>query len=430
MIPVTYVKDLKPSYDMDHGLVYASPARGPWNIVHVGTLVPEAHEIFVCPTSCLRGVVLTTAEMGVHDKLSTIAVGEDNILDGDMEERLHDGIVEVIETLPKRPRMAMVFTSCIHHFLAVNYQRVYRVLRKEYPDIDFTDTYMDPIMRRKIAPMPSLFRQMHRVLQPMEKHAMQANVVGSMFAFHEHSDFAAWFKSQSVDLRQLQDMETYDEFKDMASSKMNFVFHRYGVPLAKDLQIRLGQPWMMIHLGYDYDVIDRDMALACDAMGIARMADEEIKMLRKACEDKAKETLGLLGDVPIVIDYTAIDEPFGCALFLLRHGFNVEAVYTDNYLESEEILQSLQQIKPMLKVYPTVNWNMRVLDRERDGKIVALGQKAAYFNDTDYFVDIVDNAHMQGYRGIMRFLDLLADAYVNQKDMRSLIQVKGWGCAC
>ena len=146
MIPVTYVKDLKPSYDMDHGLVYASPARGPWNIVHVGTLVPEAHEIFVCPTSCLRGVVLTTAEMGVHDKLSTIAVGEDNILDGDMEERLHDGIVEVIETLPKRPRMVMVFTSCIHHFLAVNYQRVYRVLRKEYPDVTLQELgeMMDP----------------------------------------------------------------------------------------------------------------------------------------------------------------------------------------------------------------------------------------------------------------------------------------------
>ena len=28
------------------GLEYASPARGTWNIVHTGMLIPEAHEIF------------------------------------------------------------------------------------------------------------------------------------------------------------------------------------------------------------------------------------------------------------------------------------------------------------------------------------------------------------------------------------------------
>ena len=29
------------------GLEYATPARGTWNIVHTGMLIPEAHEIFV-----------------------------------------------------------------------------------------------------------------------------------------------------------------------------------------------------------------------------------------------------------------------------------------------------------------------------------------------------------------------------------------------
>ena len=122
----------------------------------MGTLVPEGHQIFVCPTSCLRGVVLTTAEMGAMDKLSTITVGEDNILEGDMEETLHEGTRKVIESLPVRPRMMMIFTSCIHHFLAVNYQRIYRLLREEYPDIDFVDCYMHPIMRRTSPPVPTL----------------------------------------------------------------------------------------------------------------------------------------------------------------------------------------------------------------------------------------------------------------------------------
>ena len=36
------------------GLEYASPARGTWNIVHTGMLIPEAHEIFVCGAGCLQ----------------------------------------------------------------------------------------------------------------------------------------------------------------------------------------------------------------------------------------------------------------------------------------------------------------------------------------------------------------------------------------
>ena len=43
------------------GLEYGAPARGPWNIVHVGMLIPESHQIYVCAQGCLRGVVLTAA---------------------------------------------------------------------------------------------------------------------------------------------------------------------------------------------------------------------------------------------------------------------------------------------------------------------------------------------------------------------------------
>ena len=39
-------------------LEFSSPARGTWNIVHTGMLIPESHQIFVCAKGCLRGVVL------------------------------------------------------------------------------------------------------------------------------------------------------------------------------------------------------------------------------------------------------------------------------------------------------------------------------------------------------------------------------------
>ena len=49
-------------------LEYNAPAHGTWNIVHIGMAVPESHSIYVCSDNCLRGVVMTAAEMGCSDR--------------------------------------------------------------------------------------------------------------------------------------------------------------------------------------------------------------------------------------------------------------------------------------------------------------------------------------------------------------------------
>lgn len=99
------------------GLEYAPPARGTWNIVHIGMLMPESHQIFVCAQACLRGVVLTAAEMNAMDRFSTIAVEDHNLLDGDMEELIIEGTTDILERMPKKPRAVLLFTSCVHHFI-------------------------------------------------------------------------------------------------------------------------------------------------------------------------------------------------------------------------------------------------------------------------------------------------------------------------
>ena len=111
------------------GLEYAAPARGTWNIAHTGMLIPEAHEIFVCAAGCLRGVVLTAAEMGAEDRFSTIEIRENNVMEGDMEELILDGVDDILRKLPKKPPAVLLYTSCIHHFMSCDLDRVYRELR-------------------------------------------------------------------------------------------------------------------------------------------------------------------------------------------------------------------------------------------------------------------------------------------------------------
>lgn len=54
------------------GLEFNSPAHGNWNIVHTGMLMPEAIQIYVCADNCMRGVVLTAAEMNAAERFSFV----------------------------------------------------------------------------------------------------------------------------------------------------------------------------------------------------------------------------------------------------------------------------------------------------------------------------------------------------------------------
>ena len=425
-----FIKDISYEYNADIGLSYASPVRGVWNIVHIGTLVPQAHEVFVCPTSCLRGVVLTTAEMNAMDRLSTITVGEDNILEGDMEEALQRGCERIIRELPERPRAMLVFTSCIHHFLAVNYQRVYEILRKEYPDIDFIDCYMDPIMRRTKPAVPNLWRQIHRLLEPAQKDRKQVNLVGNCFVYDQDCDLTVMLEKAGIRVMDVNTCKDYDTFLSMAHSRVNFTFHNTAVSAAKDMRLRLGQEWIHMHPGYDYRRIDMDIRKAADFLGIPHPPDDEIRSLRESTEEAVLAARDLLDGTPVSIDYTAVDCPLELALFLLDHGFNVESVFIDVFTETEEIFEALKKKAPSLKIYQSQGWNIRQMERFHDGKIVAVGQKSAYFMNTDYFVNIVENDGMYGYRGIIRLMRDLEDAFRHKKPMRELVQIKGWGCSC
>ncbi len=485
-----FIGDMSYAYNADIGLAYASPVRGVWNIVHIATLVPGGHQVFVCPTSCLRGVVLTTAEMGRMDKMSTITVGEDNILEGDMEEMLQHGVERIIRELPERPRMMMIFTSCIHHFMAVNYKRVYKILAREYPDIDFVDCYMDPIMRRTNPVVPVLWRQMHRVLRPTKpaepakqdeslqsatasgkselevasqpskssvtsessvaskqpeqaessglsrgRNPKQVNLLANCFPHPaEHCDLVALLVKNGYRVLEANSCKNYDEYLSMGESSCNFFFHGTGLAAAKDLKIRLQQPYLRLRPGYSYDEYDEDLQKAAELAGLdgaARAAmPAELAVQRQLTEECIEEALRVLGDTPISIDYTAADCPLELALFLLRRGFNVESVMIDNFTEREEIFHALQAAKPDLRIYETYGWNIRQMRRGHDGKIVCIGQKSAYFMDSDYFVNEVEHAGMYGYRGLRRLMNLLMEACREAKPMKELVQVKGWECGC
>jgi len=223
-------------------------------------------------------------------------------------------------------------------------------------------------------------------------------------------------------------MKNYDEFHDMEQSKVNFTFHNLAAWAAKDLNIRLHQRWVPMRETYDYDTIDADMRVAAESLGLTPISADRIKAEREATEEAVKALKEAIDDTPLSIDDTAVDRPLELALYLIRHGFNVESVIMEVNGEPEDVFKALQAAKPDLKIYSADNWRMRKARFKHEGKIIGIGPKSAYVGDSPYFVDINENAGMHGYAGIRHLCKLIEEAAFEEKDTKSLVSMKGWNC--
>ena len=413
----------------DSGLEYSSPARGTWNIVHTGMLIPEAHEIFVCAAGCLRGVVLTAAEMNAMDRFSTVAVREHNLLDGDMEELVIEGVSDILRKLPKMPPAVLVYTSCVHHFTGCDLGYIYDELRTRFPEVDFTDCYMNPIMRKSgLTPDQLMRARLYDLLKPRRIDPKAVTIIGNDLPTREGSDLMHLFKKCGFRVHEITSCRTYDEYQLMAESAYYISYYPAAVAGGDILSERLGGKHIYVPFSFDYDEIEAGFHALSDALGVER---QDFTGKREECDHALADALTLIGDTPIAIDYTYCPRPLGLALLLLEAGFRVERVYLDSVsAEEKPAFNALRERFPDLKLYPTVHSKMRFHSPKAKTGFLAVGQKAAHFTNTDNFVNVVEGGGMFGYEAILDTLEHMKDAYLHEKDMRSLVQIKGLGCEC
>ena len=408
------------------GLEFNAPVHGTWNIVHTGMLLPEAHQIYICAVNCMRGVVLTAAEMGARERFSCVVLEERDLQDGTLEDRTVEGVLDIVRRLPKKPKAVLVFTVCVHHFLGCDLDYIYRRLREAEPEVAFLRCYMDPILQ-KDGPTPDqkLRAALYDPLQPGPRDAGGVSILGSDFAIDPTSELARLVRAAGRELRQLPECRSWEDYLHLGTSGLFLAVYPNARAGTQMQAARLGAEQLYLPASFSYDEIQKELETLSRALGVA--APDCAPAIAR-CEQALERAHAEIGQTPIAIDYTVHPRPLGLARLLLRHGFAVERVYLDAVSPEEEAdFRALQAEAPELELCPTVQPGMRVRPRT-EPKTLAVGQKAAWFQGTAHFVNLVSGAGLWGYDGICRMAELLREAAREEKDTRDLVPRKGWGC--
>lgn len=461
------------------GLEFNSPAHGNWNIVHTGMLLPEARQIYVCADNCMRGVVLTAAEMNAADRFSFVIVEEENLLNGNLEDVTIEGVTDVLQKLDERPKAVLLFTVCLHHFQGCDLERVYEELEERFPDIVFIRCYMDPIMQKHgLTPDQKLRKAIYDPLPVKEADPDVVTLLGSDFALDETSDIKRLLRMNGMELRELPECRTWKDYERLSDGNIFIACYppgKYGMEMQAE---RLGRNGLYLPGSFDYEEIreqikkfgeiiedskkilrditeqknvsgeeesgklknemtgrkeiDRDKNnLSERALPDTEMLDIKILDIEKeiaACESALREAGKIIGDTPVMIDHTFHPRPLGLAKLLLTHGFHVTRIYLDAVSpEEREVSEWLQKEYPDLAYEPTIQPEMRMRPRN-EKNVLAIGQKAAWFTGSRHFINLVQGAGLYGYDGIRRTAELMIEAWQEEKDPEDLIIRKGWGC--
>lgn len=431
-----FIKEASFPVPFQPGLEFNSPAHGNWNIVHTGMLVPEAQQIYVCADNCMRGVVLTAAEMNAADRFSFVIVEEKDLLGGNLEDVTIEGVTDVLKRLDKKPKAVLLFTVCLHHFLGSDLDRIYGELEKRFPEIFFMRCFMDPIMQ-KTGPTPDqkLRLAMYDAVQERKADPKCVTVLGSDFALDEGSDICRILKKNEILLREIPTCETWEDYQNLGEGSLILNCYPAGKFGAEKQARRLGRPFLYLPGSFDYGEIQEQEEKLLGMLGqqnnrkTGKINGLDIEKEIRECEEALSHAHQIIGDTPIAVDYLFHPRPLGLTKLLLTHGFQVQSVFLDSISpEEKEVFFWLKENYPELKLISTVRPEMRVRTRQQSEKILAIGQKAAWFTGSRNFVNMVQGGGLWGFDGIRHTAQLMVEAFHEEKDPEDLIVRKGWGC--
>ena len=416
------------------GLEFNSPAHGNWNIVHTGMLVPEAQQIYVCADNCMRGVVLTAAEMNAADRFSFVIVEEKDLLGGNLEDVTIEGVTDVLNRLHKKPKAVLLFTVCLHHFLGSDLDRIYGELEKRFPEIFFMRCFMDPIMQ-KTGPSPDqkLRHAMYDAVPETEADPGCITLLGSDFMLDETSDIRRISEQNGFRLRETAACETWKDYQKLGEGSLILNCYPAGKFGVQQQAERLGRPFLYLPGSFDYEEIQEQEGQLVGALEMLKKSQTntglDIEKEIQSCEAALSHAKEIIGDTPVALDYLFHPRPLGLAKLLLTHGFKVESVYLDSISpEEKDVFFWLKENVPELKLISTIRPEMRVRTRCSENRILAIGQKAAWFTGSRNFVNMVQGGGLYGFDGIRRTAQLMIEAFEAEKDPEDLIVRKGWGC--
>lgn len=405
-------------------LHYVSPAHGGWGVVRIAALVPESHQLFVCPFACGRHGALGGEQNGIKDRISYLFITEADIVSGDFEKLIIDSVDELFEALPKIPKVLFIFTSCLDDLLGTDHEAILAELDKKFPHVKFRHCTMNPIsLDTSYPPGVTIEMNMYGLLEKSSVKRKQVNILGSNVSFDAECDLKTLLREKGWSVSHISDHDSFESFQTMSEARLNIVTAPIALKAAQQMERELGIPYIASYVNHTPEAVESFYE------DLSEFIEEDLASPSKGYRLKAEEKLAwarsVIGDHPIAIDFQAVIKPFSLALTLSEHGFNVGMIASDGIPSHERAaFDVLAKKYPDILVEDPLAHEAVTFPFEGE-QYLCIGFDCGYMTGSDKVVNIMEDEGLYGYSGICRLMDMLVEAYTGKADVQEMIKEAG-----
>ncbi|MFA6688584.1 MAG: nitrogenase component 1 [Sphaerochaetaceae bacterium] len=400
-------------------LHYASPASGGWGVVRIGMLVPESNQLFVCPFACGRHGAIGALQHGLKERISYLYLDQADIIEG-YDHLILDAVPRYFDAIGYRPKALLVIVSCLDDLIGTDHDALVESLHEAHPDIDFQVCTMNPITTdSQSPPMVSIQRKIYGLLHPAEKRRRTVNSIGNLDVIDRRSELYDFLAFHGFDLQHISECDTYEAYQRMGESMLNLVTAPPGKFASKEMEDRLGIPYVFLPVSYRIDDIETSYRSLEDALGLPGTYD--FSPWRRMAAEKIEEARLAVGSLPVFVDASATCRPYSLSRMLLENGFRVTRIFAQKCIPIEKDHERwLMEKHPDVQVLRPLHHDMvnRPISLPES---VSIGMTGAYLSDSAYPVDVMGDAGLYGYWGISHLMERIVEMMKNPVDIRTMI---------
>ena len=391
-------------------------------MVRIGALVPESHQLFVAPFACGRHGALGGEVNGIKDRISYLYIDESDIVSGNYEHLIPDAVEELFETLEKRPKVLLIFVTCLDDLLGTDHEQLNKRLSKQFPDVEFRSCHMNPISHdTKFPPGITLQNTLYSLLPEADQKEDAINLIGNNVVVNKECELYKIMSDHGYRVNHISDFDTFDGYQTMSKSKVNIILSPVARYASSTMKERLEIEPLLAYHTYDMGEIENfygELSLLLNLPIDFTQYKEEAKI-------SIKEALEVIGQHPIAIDYQAVRKPFTLAKALMEYGFNVKLVMTDEVKSIEkEAYEYVTQNYKEIKAINAIHHDM-VKQEKEDMDYLCIGFDCGYATDAKRVVDLKEDESLFGFHGIKELMRMMMKAFTNEVNLRDIIEEAG-----
>ena len=395
---------------------FNSPGAQGFGVKRAGLSVPGSIMLLVSPGCCGRNTAALSGNGHYGERFAYLALDEADIVTGSHLQRIPEAVCAFVASRRERPSVVMVCLTCADALLGTDMERVCRKAEAA-AGVPVRPCYMYALTREsQRPPMQAVRETIYGLLQPRQKWARQANLLGFFTPVARDSELFSLLGQAGIrKAAELARCQTYEEFASLAAANFNLVLADEAMGAALALEKRLGIPAIRLRRLYEtakiakqYQALAHILGSAPESFAAAEAREQAEKAADSFCQQYGCEAVLAIGS-------RLNANPFELALALVRRGLAVCEIFAVPSAANAFYLRELARCSPSTRIYSLLEPTM-LCYREDRAVTLALGADACLCHPHAKHVTWNDEEQPFGYQAVRALFERMAAAMSSDED--------------